>query len=196
AQSEVDREQRREEHQLGGQPDDRSDADQVGPIGHPVRGCGLGCSCCRHGGHYCLSPRSPYRRGTPLGRVSLTIHRMAARKPDAIRPNGEEVTVTSMVERPSALGRRTCPPGSCRVIRSLGLVSVGAASYAGSHAHPPSPAGGAALRAIYRVPYRGTRSPRSGGVFMSAAALADKSGPGAFGSTAAGAPSSAPAKSL
>jgi len=31
---------------------------------------------------------------------------------------------------------------------------------------------------------------------MSAAALADKSGPGAFGSTAAGAPSSAPAKSL
>src|SRR5882757_2684831 len=62
---EVHREEGREEHQLGTQPDDGSDAGEVRPVDRRVRVPGFYCCCCRHVRHY-VGRLSGAHSGGPL----------------------------------------------------------------------------------------------------------------------------------
>ena len=55
ADREVGREQRREEHQLAGEPDDGADADHARTVVVPVQPGGRDRCCCRHARHYVVT---------------------------------------------------------------------------------------------------------------------------------------------
>ena len=93
ADREVGREQRREEHQLAGEPDDRADADHARPVVVPVQTGGRDRRCCRHGAHYVVSgrrgpPRPPVFRGHQVHtRASTRAPGAAPRTPSEALPS-------------------------------------------------------------------------------------------------------------
>ena len=99
---EVHREEGREEHQLGTQPDDGSDAGEVRPVDRRVRVPGFYCCCCRHVRHY-VGRLSGAHSGGPLRCVKAPGYRHgpAPRSPE----RGMTVRPADLRRRRTLLGR-------------------------------------------------------------------------------------------
>ena len=117
ADREVRREQRREEHQLAGEPDDRADADHARPVVVPVESGGRDRSCCRHGRHY-VGSRAPGHPDPLSFRGPIVRERAGVRRPRPwVRPSRSSPSERVFTEtvagagpvRPDRLGRGALP---------------------------------------------------------------------------------------